>query len=70
MGAGTFCRGAILTTDGNLDALYTRETEANEPDPEEQRLHRAWMECLGTKPGDVLGGAVDRQGRLFKFRSA
>lgn len=52
-----------------MPALYNRETEANETDPNERELHLALMARNKVKPGDVIGHAIDQKGTIYAFQS-
>ena len=69
--AGSHYVGTIRSPRGDLLAVYSIETAANEEDPAIRGSHAAWMKARGSKPGDVQGFASDQQGTfVYRFRSS
>ena len=70
IGAGNYPVGVIEAPPTKYQALFTIESAANEDEPEERRNHEQWMREQGTKPGDAIGMAIDKNGRIYRFKSA
>jgi hypothetical protein len=70
LSAGSHYVGTIHAPQGDLLAVYTIETAADEADIEIRKSHAAWMKARETQLGDIQGFAVDQQCNIYRFRSS